>query len=91
MLFLLGLLGGSSNGLLSRSFWISYATNFNGFFVSLELEELADTELLDTVCGECVASLVAPPPNLLDDFLGLNAINLEIFGAEVIIAGDGWE
>lgn len=43
--------GGSSKG-LSRSSRNSYATNCNGFFVSEELDELAETELLDTVCGE---------------------------------------
>ena len=43
--------GGSSNG-LSRSSRNSYATNFSGFFVSDELDELAETELLETVCGE---------------------------------------
>jgi hypothetical protein len=44
-----GVTGGSSNGLsISSRIW--YATNCSGFFASEpELDEFADTELLDTV------------------------------------------
>jgi len=60
--------GGSSYGLASRSSWLSYATNLSGVFVSPEEEELAETELLDTVCGECA------PCARGDHFFGLSAM-----------------
>ena len=77
---------GSSKG-LSRSSRISYATNLSGFFVSdPELEEFADTELLDTVCGECVpllllVLLLIPLAPILVNFFGLR--NFDMLGDAV--------